>query len=535
MQGTGADASAGYHGYWITDFTQIDPHLGTNADLKTLIDAAHAQGHEGLLRHHHQPHRGRHRLRSERRSTPTSTRPTSPYKDADGNGLRRPRLRRARHVPDARRRRRRSRTRRSFRTAADETVKVPAWLNDPTLLPQPRRLDLRRRERRRTATSSASTTCSPSNPTVVDGHGSTSTRRGSTSASTASASTPSSTSTWSSGRSSRRRCSSHAPRRRQRRLLHVRRGLRRQPGRIMSQLHDDRQAAGHARLRLPGAARSASRQGKADRRTCATCSPATTTTPTPTPTPTSCRRSSATTTWAASACSLKDAGATAPTCCSGTSSRNELMYLTRGQPVVYYGDEQGFIGDRRRQGRPAGHVRDARSPQLRRRARDRATPPAPRTATTPTSPLYQQIAELVGAAGSQPGAGRRRADPPLRLGRRRHLRVQPDRPAHRRRVPRRRQQRDDAAKSATFDDLQHDRMRFAPLYGDGDRRALRQGRPGHGDRARRCRCRCGRPPRRWPRAKPPRRSTSPSPGGRRRRRRPRRDRCRRPRRRASPR
>ncbi len=25
---------AGYHGYWITDFTQIDPHLGTNAELK---------------------------------------------------------------------------------------------------------------------------------------------------------------------------------------------------------------------------------------------------------------------------------------------------------------------------------------------------------------------------------------------------------------------------------------------------------------------------------------------------------------------
>ena len=26
--------SAGYHGYWITDFTQIDPHLGTNDDLR---------------------------------------------------------------------------------------------------------------------------------------------------------------------------------------------------------------------------------------------------------------------------------------------------------------------------------------------------------------------------------------------------------------------------------------------------------------------------------------------------------------------
>src|SRR5688572_5550043 len=36
--------SAGYHGYWITDFTQIDPHLGTNADLRALIEAAHARG-----------------------------------------------------------------------------------------------------------------------------------------------------------------------------------------------------------------------------------------------------------------------------------------------------------------------------------------------------------------------------------------------------------------------------------------------------------------------------------------------------------
>ena len=44
VQGTGSDASAGYHGYWVTDFTQIDPHLGTNADMKTLIAAAHAKG-----------------------------------------------------------------------------------------------------------------------------------------------------------------------------------------------------------------------------------------------------------------------------------------------------------------------------------------------------------------------------------------------------------------------------------------------------------------------------------------------------------
>ncbi len=44
VQGEGEDASAGYHGYWITDFTQVDPHFGTNDDLETLIDEAHAKG-----------------------------------------------------------------------------------------------------------------------------------------------------------------------------------------------------------------------------------------------------------------------------------------------------------------------------------------------------------------------------------------------------------------------------------------------------------------------------------------------------------
>nr|WP_308298844.1 pullulanase-type alpha-1,6-glucosidase [Streptomyces sp. GESEQ-35] len=44
VQGTGTDASAGYHGYWITDFTQVDPHFGTNKDLQTLISKAHAKG-----------------------------------------------------------------------------------------------------------------------------------------------------------------------------------------------------------------------------------------------------------------------------------------------------------------------------------------------------------------------------------------------------------------------------------------------------------------------------------------------------------
>lgn len=36
--------SAGYHGYWPLDFTDVDPHLGTKADYKALVDAAHARG-----------------------------------------------------------------------------------------------------------------------------------------------------------------------------------------------------------------------------------------------------------------------------------------------------------------------------------------------------------------------------------------------------------------------------------------------------------------------------------------------------------
>lgn len=34
----------GYHGYWASDFTKIDPHLGTKEDLKNLIDILHENG-----------------------------------------------------------------------------------------------------------------------------------------------------------------------------------------------------------------------------------------------------------------------------------------------------------------------------------------------------------------------------------------------------------------------------------------------------------------------------------------------------------
>lgn len=44
VQGAPGQESAGYHGYWITDFTRVDPHFGSNADFKALVDAAHARG-----------------------------------------------------------------------------------------------------------------------------------------------------------------------------------------------------------------------------------------------------------------------------------------------------------------------------------------------------------------------------------------------------------------------------------------------------------------------------------------------------------
>ena len=44
VQGPPGRESSGYHGYWITDFLDVDPHFGTRAEFKALVDAAHARG-----------------------------------------------------------------------------------------------------------------------------------------------------------------------------------------------------------------------------------------------------------------------------------------------------------------------------------------------------------------------------------------------------------------------------------------------------------------------------------------------------------
>ena len=131
VQGVGtADVSAGYHGYWITDFTQIDPHLGTNAELEALIDAAHDRGikvYFDIITNHTAD------VIAYAEGTYTYIdKATSPYYEADGvtpfdpddyagTGTFPP------LHPEA-----------SFPytpvvAPGDEDVKVPAWLNDVTL------------------------------------------------------------------------------------------------------------------------------------------------------------------------------------------------------------------------------------------------------------------------------------------------------------------------------------------------------------------------------------------------------------------
>ena len=130
VQGSDPFVSAGYHGYWITDFTRIDPHLGTNADMTELVALAHSRGMKvffDIITNHTADviaYAG-----GDYSYVPKADRP---YTDAQGNafddrdyagGTTFPELDANTSFPKVP----------VFPTAADATVKVPAWLNDPTL------------------------------------------------------------------------------------------------------------------------------------------------------------------------------------------------------------------------------------------------------------------------------------------------------------------------------------------------------------------------------------------------------------------
>lgn len=126
--GTIAGSSAGYHGYWQLDFTQIDPHFGTNQEMKDLVDAAHARGmkvfFDIILNHTADV------ISYEEGQFTYRNKADFPYRDASGAAFDDrdyvgtgtfPPLDPAVSFPYTP----------VFRNPGDETAKTPAWLNNP--------------------------------------------------------------------------------------------------------------------------------------------------------------------------------------------------------------------------------------------------------------------------------------------------------------------------------------------------------------------------------------------------------------------
>jgi alpha-amylase len=126
--------SAGYHGYWITDFTRMDPHLGSNEEFRELVSQAHARGlkvYMDIIANHTadviQYRGGIYRYVDKK---------TAPYRDAQGrpfdehavafNGVNNPAAFPALSAD-------KSFPYQPFVPEAEKDIKVPAWLNDVTL------------------------------------------------------------------------------------------------------------------------------------------------------------------------------------------------------------------------------------------------------------------------------------------------------------------------------------------------------------------------------------------------------------------
>ncbi|MET8079346.1 pullulanase-type alpha-1,6-glucosidase [Streptomyces sp. NPDC005303] len=127
VQGTGSNASAGYHGYWITDFTQVDPHFGTNKDLQTLISKAHAKGMKvffDVITNHTADvvdYEEKSYDYLSKGAFPYLTKDGAPFDDADyASGERRFPAVDADSFPRT-------------PTVTGANAKVPSWLNDPTM------------------------------------------------------------------------------------------------------------------------------------------------------------------------------------------------------------------------------------------------------------------------------------------------------------------------------------------------------------------------------------------------------------------
>ncbi|WP_077796430.1 pullulanase-type alpha-1,6-glucosidase [Streptomyces sp. JHA26] len=119
----GGGESAGYHGYWITDFTRVDPHFGTNAELAELIDKAHAKGMKvffDVITNHTAD-----TVTNVEKTYGYRSKGAFPYLDTEG-----------RPFDDSSRMGKVDRDSFPYTPVVNEDeadAKVPAWLNDPTM------------------------------------------------------------------------------------------------------------------------------------------------------------------------------------------------------------------------------------------------------------------------------------------------------------------------------------------------------------------------------------------------------------------
>jgi glycosidase len=130
VQGAPGRESAAHHGYWITDFTDVDPHFGTRADFKAFVDAAHARGMKvymdiianhtaDVIRYRECPandcgYRGKADYPYARRGGIGGAAINDGFDGKDFSRLTRPDYAYSPYVP-----------------AGEAAVKKPAWLNDP--------------------------------------------------------------------------------------------------------------------------------------------------------------------------------------------------------------------------------------------------------------------------------------------------------------------------------------------------------------------------------------------------------------------
>ena len=132
VQGGPGQESAGYHGYWITDFTSVDPHLGDEAQMQACVRGAHERGMKvylDILANHTAdviayrecptdkcPYRPRAEYPYSRRGGLQGAAINEGFTGENFEKLTRPDFAYTPYLPPG-----------------EERIKVPQWLNDPLL------------------------------------------------------------------------------------------------------------------------------------------------------------------------------------------------------------------------------------------------------------------------------------------------------------------------------------------------------------------------------------------------------------------